>query len=394
MKRKLISLLLTALLLCTASVPALAAPGDISDVEGHWAQAEIETAINERWVNGYPDGTFHPQGTITRAEFTKMLLAAIRLYPDNGTSTGEPVRWMKDHACYREPVRNEMARYSPILVLPMGHWFTTQGWKDTAVYSGILVPADYTEYAFHPDQAISRYEIAVLTVRALGLVYPASHSDGSDLPFTDQDTFQPWVRGYIQEAVNAGILTGYPDGTFAPKAPATRAEAVVMVSRVLDYMEEGLDPNIKVKIRYAEDRTRYAETVTDGIQLQQVGDILYANILDIRTVQAHLRCAAGGPNIFSEQGLNAAWFPLEQTIEYDPFGFDEDRYQAGNTAFLYEGGSHTFPVPPRMLYGELMIPVYDFSLGEPQNIWNWNCSWDESSRTFTFLLSDSEPPIS
>ena len=394
MKRKLISLLLTAVLLCTASVPALAAPGNISDLEGHWAQAEIETAINERWVNGYPDWTFHPEGTITRAEFTKMLLAAIHLYPDNGTSAGEPVRWMKDHACYREHVRNETARYSPILVLPMGHWFTTQGWEDAAVYSGILVPADYTEYAFHPDQAISRYEIAVLTVRALGLVYPAAHADGDDLPFTDQDTFQGWVRGYIREATNAGILTGYPDGSFSPKAPATRAEAVVMVSRVLDYMEEGLDPNIKVKIRYAEDRTRYAETVTDGIQLQQVGDILYANILDIRTTQAHLRCAAGGPNIFSEQGLNAAWFPMEQAIEYDPFGFDEDRYQTGNTAFLYEGGSYTFPVPPRMLYGELMIPVYDFSVGEPQNVWNWNCFWDESSRTFTFLLSDSEPPIS
>ncbi|MBQ5583544.1 MAG: S-layer homology domain-containing protein, partial [Ruminiclostridium sp.] len=110
MKRKLISLLLTAVLLCTASVPALAAPGNISDLEGHWAQAEIETAINERWVNGYPDWTFHPEGTITRAEFTKMLLAAIHLYPDNGTSAGEPVRWMKDHACYREHVRNETAR--------------------------------------------------------------------------------------------------------------------------------------------------------------------------------------------------------------------------------------------------------------------------------------------
>ncbi|MBQ2297468.1 MAG: S-layer homology domain-containing protein, partial [Ruminiclostridium sp.] len=344
MKRKLTSLLLAAVLLCTASAPALAAPGNISDLEGHWAQAEIETAINERWVNGYPDWTFHPEGTITRAEFTKMLLAALRLKPESQT-----VQWMKDHACYREHVRNETARYSPLLVLPVGHWFTTQGWKDAAVYSGILVPSDYTEYAFYPDQAISRYEIAVLTVRALGLVYPAAHANGDELPFTDQDTFQGWVRGYIREATNAGILTGYPDGSFSPKAPATRAEAVVMVSRVLDYMEEGLDLNIQTKVRHGESQYTYAETVTDGIQLQQVGDILYANILDIRTTQAHLRCAAGGPNIFSEQGLNAAWFPLEQAIEYDPFGFDEDRYQTGSSEFLYEGGFYLFPVPPRML---------------------------------------------
>ena len=389
MKRKLISLLLTAVLLCTASVPALAAPGNISDLEGHWAQAEIETAINERWVNGYPDWTFHPEGTITRAEFTKMLLAALRLKPESQT-----VQWMKDHACYREHVRNETARYSPLLVLPVGHWFTTQGWKDAAVYSGILVPSDYTEYAFYPDQAISRYEIAVLTVRALGLVYPAAHANGDELPFTDQDTFQGWVRGYIREATNAGILTGYPDGSFSPKAPATRAEAVVMVSRVLDYMEEGLDLNIQTKVRHGESQYTYAETVTDGIQLQQVGDILYANILDIRTVQDRLRWAAGGTSRVPESRVDAAWFPLEQRVEYDPIGspIHIHQYQAGNPSFLYEGGSYTFPAPPRMLYGEIMIPVYDFSVGETTEIWNGN--WDESSRTITIRVSDPIPPIS
>lgn len=389
MKRKLLSFLLIAVLLCTASAPALAAPVKLNDLEGHWAQTEIENAMEKLWVNGYPDGTFRPQGTITRAEFTKMLLAAIRLKPE-----GQTVQWMKDHACYREHVRNETAHYSPLLVLPVGHWFTTQGWKDAAVYSGILVPSDYTEYNFQPDQAITRYEIAVLTVRALGLVYPASHSDDSDLPFTDQDTFQTWVRGYIQEAVNAGILTGYPDGTFAPKAPATRAEAVVMVSRVLDYMEEGLDPNIKVNVRHYEDYNRYAETVTSQVRLQQVGDILYANILDIRTVQDRLRWAAGGTSIAPESRVDAFWFPLEQRIKYDPFGFfnSVDEYQAGNAAFCYKGGSYTFSAPPRMLYGEIMIPVYDFSVGETTEIWNGD--WDETTRTITIHVSDPYPPIS
>lgn len=388
MKRKLLSLFLAALLLTSAVQPALAASGGLSDLEVHWAQAEIEAALEEGWVLGYPDGTFRPEGSITRAEFTKLLLAAIHLTPES-----ESVQWMKDHACYREPVRNEITRYTPILVLPLGHWFTDQGWKDAAVYSGILVPSDYNEYDFRPDRAITRYEIALLTVRALGLVYPATHADGDDLPFTDQDTFQPWVRGYIREAVNAGILTGYPDGSFVPNAPATRAEAVVMVSRVLKAMEEGLDPNIHTKIRHHESLSRYAEVITDTFCLQQVGDILYANILDLRTTQAQLRWAAGGSNILTEERVDASWFPLEQAIEYDPFGFDEDRYQAGNATFLYEGGSYTFPVLPRMLHGEIMIPVYDFS-GESQKVWDYNCSWDESSRTFTFLLSDSEPPLS
>lgn len=76
---------------------AAAAPGDgsksLSDIQGHWAQKEIETAIASGWVDGYPDGTFKPEKTITRAEFTKMLLDAIHLTPDS-----ETVTWMKDNA--------------------------------------------------------------------------------------------------------------------------------------------------------------------------------------------------------------------------------------------------------------------------------------------------------
>ena len=65
---------------------------------------------------------------------------------------------------------------------------------------------------------------------------------------------------------------------------------------------------------------------------------------------------------------------------------------AGNAAFLYEGGSYTFPVSARMLYGEIMIPVYDFSVGETTEIWNGN--WEESTRTITIRVSDPIPPIS
>lgn len=38
-------------------------------------------------MDGYPDGSFHPDDTITQAEFTKMLLAAFRLTPDSETVT-------------------------------------------------------------------------------------------------------------------------------------------------------------------------------------------------------------------------------------------------------------------------------------------------------------------
>lgn len=43
------------------------------DVKGHWAQAYIELAAGNGWINGYPDGTFRPDQEITRAETMAMI---------------------------------------------------------------------------------------------------------------------------------------------------------------------------------------------------------------------------------------------------------------------------------------------------------------------------------
>ena len=80
-----------ALLAVTLLIPAAAAsPGSgnpLWDVQGHWAQKEIQEAVAAGWVDGYPDGSFQPEKTITRAEFTKLLLDAIHLTPSSTTWT-------------------------------------------------------------------------------------------------------------------------------------------------------------------------------------------------------------------------------------------------------------------------------------------------------------------
>ena len=46
----------------------------VKDIAGHWAESSITSMINKGYVNGYPDGTFKPNATITRAEFMKMIV--------------------------------------------------------------------------------------------------------------------------------------------------------------------------------------------------------------------------------------------------------------------------------------------------------------------------------
>lgn len=95
-RRLLCALLLLALLIpAAAAAPALGGGTKFSDIQGHWAQQQIEQAVSEGWVDGYPDGTFRPDETITQAEFTKLLLAAFQLTPDSDT-----VAWMKSIAAY------------------------------------------------------------------------------------------------------------------------------------------------------------------------------------------------------------------------------------------------------------------------------------------------------
>ena len=44
-----------------------------TDIKGHWAEETISTMLGSGIVGGYPDGTFKPNRSITRAEFTTIV---------------------------------------------------------------------------------------------------------------------------------------------------------------------------------------------------------------------------------------------------------------------------------------------------------------------------------
>ena len=331
---------LCGLLAAVLMVPAgLAAPvsGEkgLSDLEGHWAQKEVEAAVASGWVDGYPDGSFKPEKSITRAEFTKMLLDAIHLTPDS-----ELVAWMKVHA-KMEDIWGNPTEYTPKLYDMSGHWLTSQGWLDAALYSGMVVPDDYNGKNFRPEKAIARYEIALMTDRALGLVYPASQPVEGELPFTDKEEILDWMKGYVNESVKAGVLKGYPDGSFQPNKTSTRAEAVVMIQRMLEEMEEGLNPDITVVARYQEGwkgESIVQEEETNKIQLQIVDNIIYASVKDLYDVEMEMMKKVGHINPDNRMGFQ--WWPVQQGIVvlnvtvYDYYNYG---FQMGSTKYYWLG---------------------------------------------------------
>ena len=335
--------------------------GDFTDIAGHWAEDAITQAVAEGWVNGYPDGTFRPQGNVTRAEMTKLFLAAVGQTPESTTASPEGFSDMDTH------------------------WLTTQGWTELALSTGLLIPSDYPDGKFLPNQAITRGEIAVLAARTLGLD-GAARQDGES-PFGDRDTFSPDQAGYIQAVAAAGIINGYPDGTFGPDRTATRAEAVTMVTRTLNVMRQGdnaaLPEGERITLHL---RSPSLPESIDPIDLSddcQIKDGLVC--VDVNALASHIRLLSP-----DTRAVSLTWDGTAQSYTVQV----EDRtfvFTAGQSAYSIDGETRTFPAPAHMKNGLaipgqvsnvcLMIPVFDLNTGTACG--PWEVQWDANTRTLT-----------
>ena len=89
----------------------------------------------------------------------------------------------------------------------------------------------YPDGTFRPEGQITRAEFAKIAVLALGLNDAAEVSKANTI-FTDVDAFH-WAAGYINVAVDRGLLKRYPDGTYKPSNPLSNAEAITILTRLI-----------------------------------------------------------------------------------------------------------------------------------------------------------------
>lgn len=87
-----------------------------------------------------------------------------------------------------------------------------------------------TEIGFLPNREITRAQFVTAVIRAIGRETKGGETDFSDLPKTS--VYAP----YIAAALDAGIISGYDDGTFRPDRALSREEAAVVLSRAFGYL--------------------------------------------------------------------------------------------------------------------------------------------------------------
>ncbi|WP_160499501.1 immunoglobulin-like domain-containing protein [Paenibacillus dendrobii] len=167
---------------------------------GSGASAGDAEGSHLAYIKGYPDGTFKPEKSLTRAEMATML---------SRIGTGK--------AGILEPVD-----YPDMTAT---HWAKDAVTEMTK--TGLM--KGFPDGRFGPEQSITRAEMAAIVTRWLGLKEAAGTTAASDI----KDIQGHWAEKDLKLVIQAGIMKGMPDGTFRPDKPLTRAEAVTVLNRIL-----------------------------------------------------------------------------------------------------------------------------------------------------------------
>ncbi|ETT80089.1 Ig domain-containing protein [Paenibacillus sp. FSL R7-277] len=182
-----ISMLLGSL----GSVSAAPAP---KDIQGHWAQKQLQSWLDKGYLGGYPDGTVKPNKAITRGEYVALIN---RLFGFTEAATLNFTDVKKSNWVYSEVAK--------------------------AVKAGYI--GGYENNTFRANNPLTRQEAAVIAAKLLKL-----STSSTPLKFKDNAQIAAWAKVAVASAAEKKIINGYPDGTFGPKKSLTRAEAVGIIS--------------------------------------------------------------------------------------------------------------------------------------------------------------------
>lgn len=168
--------------------------GKFKDVpDSFWAAADIYTLREAGIIDGKTADEFDPEGQVTRAEFTKMI---VKMFGVEAKDT-----------------KVEFADCGE------DDWFTP--FVAAAVEAGYV--KGYSDTEFAPDKVISREEACAI----LGRAY--AKAANSELSFTDKDSIDGYAQPYVALLVEMGFINGYEDGTFRAQNHITRAEAAKII---------------------------------------------------------------------------------------------------------------------------------------------------------------------
>lgn len=322
---------LTAAALGTALavVPAMA----FTDTEGHWAEESIQKWSEEyRIIQGYEDGTFRPDASITRGAFAGIMDRFLQFQ-----AISEPETFSDTAGNYWE---------SAILKLHA---------------AGVYLGTDGKALA---GNTITRQQAVAMIARAFHI-----EAEAISLPYGDEAQIAEYACPAVAEMTARGYLNDARDGNFRPTDPITRAEIINILSNMIDTLVQTADPVTgdvagTLMVNSANGATLTDMTIHGDLIVAPgvTGDIGISNV----AVQGHIRN-------FGTASFVEARKP--ETVPTEPEEPDTPAIQPGD---VYTPGTTT---GKNILYSGKEIPIYEGR--EPLQLYEGDFYWNNGRLTYT-----------
>ncbi len=177
---------------------------NFKDTANHWANEPIKYLADRGIINGMNDNQFAPNNNITRAEFITLLAKMDNI----------------DINKYKAEIFTDV---------PANAWFNP--YIDWAAKNDIT--SGTTANTFAPNNNITREQMAVMIERFCNYKNFSLNNNKPQINFTDTNNISSYASSSVAKVQQAGIINGRPDGSFAPKANATRGESAQMIYTML-----------------------------------------------------------------------------------------------------------------------------------------------------------------
>jgi|GEM_PF-1201379 len=202
-----LKVLLTCCLLLLVLFPSPSFATGFTDVKDSDPLAkDIEVLKTGGFISGYPDGSFHPEGTITRAEFVRI---ANGIFGYKGTSNVSNLFGdINENAWY----------YNDVMI---------------AQQAGYVL--GYPDGSFRPEATITKEEVAAIFDRILSL--DLTVSEEQEAAITIADDVSPWARKSVLRVVAKGLMAVDENGCFGAKTNSNRGHVVYASARSIDKMQ-------------------------------------------------------------------------------------------------------------------------------------------------------------
>ncbi|WP_187254599.1 S-layer homology domain-containing protein [Alkalicoccus halolimnae] len=236
-----LKIFLPALLALTILYPAgsASAASPFPDMkESDWFYYEVSLMESLDITSGYPDKTFRPQNSLTRAE------AAV--FFDRVLDFPEP----ENPDAFPDVSKNSFAREAIA----------------SASEAGFM--NGFPDGRFGPDQTLTREQMAVLIDRAYALQEASMFFN--DLPE------KRYSYDAVRRLAGSGITSGYPDGTFRPANNVTRAEFSVFLIRSIFWEAAGSNKEANTSLQHF-----WLETETSDLSSRETVERLERQLYEL-----------------------------------------------------------------------------------------------------------------